>query len=160
MLAPAKNLAHLVPAVVFFIYLYFFQPNDGSELNEKCQHYVWSHTVKLLEDSSIKEATDRACAEELGDQLAKCNGAESALGCLLEHKDDLTSVPCKAFIQKIGYIAFSDYRLLPKLNGKCQEDIDKHKCGRLVSGSVKQCDFIFPSLNSDYFVCSCLRVKP
>ncbi|XP_065332192.1 Golgi apparatus protein 1 [Cloeon dipterum] len=116
-----------------------YKPVDGSELNEQCQHSVWSHTVSLLGDSGIKEATQRACSIELGEILSKCDSdSENTLGCLLEHKDELQSVPCKAFIQRIGYIAFSDYRLLPKLTNKCQKDIDKHSCGRLQSGSLSQ----------------------
>lgn len=121
---------------ILTVYL-LFQANDVSSLSDSCQHSVWTHTVQLLEDERLKEAAERACSQELSELTKKCqaNGVSNLLGCLMDHRDDLHNAPCRAFVQRVEYVAFSDYRFLPRFSKDCKDDIDKLQCGRLELGT-------------------------
>lgn len=106
-----------------------------SELNEECQHTVWTHILHLLDNDNLKEAAERACSQELSELSKKCQGNGNLLGCLMDHRDELHNAQCRAFIQRVEYVAFSDYRFLSKSSKDCESDIERLQCGRLGRGT-------------------------
>ena len=58
------------------------------------------------------------------------------LGCLIEHKENITLASCRSFLNRVASLVFSDYRLMGNFLSRCQTDIDTTKCGRLSEGKV------------------------
>lgn len=50
---------------------------------------------------------------------------------MLDHRDVPKKPPCIAQLQRIEWVAFSDFRLIGSFMHDCESDIGRHSCGRL-----------------------------
>lgn len=55
----------------------------------------------------------------------------SYLACLIEKRDNVKEQQCLEYIQRLQWVAFSDFRIITPMVTDCQQDIDKFKCGRI-----------------------------
>lgn len=53
------------------------------------------------------------------------------LACVLDHRDELKSAVCRNQMQRLEWVAFSDFRLIGSFVKLCEEDIEANECGRL-----------------------------
>ena len=106
---------------------------------------MWQHSLALIDDDNLKDlATQQGCAADM--TLNKCTNIETKghtgniLACLLDHREDISNDGCRAFVQKLEWVAFTDFKLIAPFADVCKYDIDKHKCGRLPVDEV--CSYI------------------
>nr|CAD7408500.1 unnamed protein product [Timema cristinae] len=112
-----------------------FPPQQGNELggiSEGCQHTIWRHTMDLINDANLNNISQRSCGHDLENLKCKVTDRSGTLlACILDHRDNIHSSPCKAFIQRLEWVAFSDFRLIAHFLDACSSNIDKYMCGRL-----------------------------
>lgn len=112
--------------------IYSLKPITVSSIDDKCQHIIWSHTTDLMSDHNIQKITKASCEKDL--KIIDCpvsNDIGQHLTCLVDHLQDITDVSCKEIVQKLEFVAFSDYRLISSFIKSCINDVDKLSCGRL-----------------------------
>jgi hypothetical protein len=61
---------------------------------------------------------------------------------MIDHRENIESAPCRAFIQRLEWVAFSDFRMISHFTADCQKDISETECGRLQAEKVCGCDNI------------------
>ena len=82
------------------------------------------------------------------------------LGCLIEHKENITLASCRSFLNRIASLVFSDYRLMGNFLSRCQTDIDTTKCGRLSEGKVITVALaFFPNISCTLLDCIFPRLR-
>ncbi|KAJ4442010.1 hypothetical protein ANN_11874 [Periplaneta americana] len=109
-----------------------FKANQLSSIEPKCQHVIWQHTMDLLDDNNLQESSQHACGDDLKLLNCKVTGRTGALlACMIDRRESIKSVPCRAFIQRLEWVVFSDFRMIAHFTDDCKDDINKHECGRL-----------------------------
>ena len=53
------------------------------------------------------------------------------MSCMVENRHDIEDTKCKAFLNKMASIIFSDYRLIKGFYDSCVKDIKRLKCGQI-----------------------------
>lgn len=53
------------------------------------------------------------------------------MNCMVEYRHDVEDNKCKAFLNKMAAIIFSDYRLIKGFYDSCVKDIKSLKCGQI-----------------------------
>nr|CAD7586716.1 unnamed protein product [Timema genevievae] len=106
--------------------------NELGGISEGCQHTIWRHTMDLINDANLNNISQRSCGHDLENLKCKVTDRSGTLlACILDHRDNIHSSPCKAFIQRLEWVAFSDFRLIAHFLDACSSNIDRYMCGRL-----------------------------
>lgn len=109
-----------------------FKENQLTNINTKCQHVIWQHMVDLISDDNLQELTHHACGTDLTGLECKATGGTGVLlACMIDHRENIKSVPCQAFIQRMEWVAFSDFRIITHFTHDCLKDIERTECGRM-----------------------------
>nr|CAD7455671.1 unnamed protein product [Timema tahoe] len=109
-----------------------FKGNELGGISEGCQHTIWRHTMDLINDANLNNISQRSCGHDLENLKCKVTDRSGTLlACILDHRDNIHSSPCKAFIQRLEWVAFSDFRLIAHFLDACSSNIDRYMCGRL-----------------------------
>lgn len=109
-----------------------FLSSQIEALSDDCQHTIWTHTLNLMEDINVNRMIEPNCANELPKNTCRITKKPGQyLGCMLDHKDEIKNTMCRAQIQRLEWVAFSDFRFIGSFISVCSNDIDKHLCGRL-----------------------------
>ncbi|XP_063230835.1 Golgi apparatus protein 1 [Bacillus rossius redtenbacheri] len=109
-----------------------FKANELSSISEVCQHKIWVHTTDLVSDDNLVKLLDNACSQD--SVVKKCSSSGgSLLACLIDRRESITYLPCKAFIQRLEWVVFSDFRTISSFVSECRASIEKFQCGRLPS---------------------------
>jgi hypothetical protein len=99
--------------------------------------------LDLIEDDNLQELSHRACGADLNGLECKASGGSGVLlACMIEHRESIKSVPCRAFIQRMEWVAFSDFRIITRFTTECRKDIEKTECGRMQAEKVCRCNII------------------
>lgn len=101
-------------------------------LSDQCQHAIWTHTTALMDDKSISRLTQKSCGADV--ERLNCHITEEPgnfLACILDHREEIKNPPCLGQLQRLEWVAFSDFRLIGTFVKGCQSDIDQYGCGRL-----------------------------
>ncbi|TRY79671.1 hypothetical protein TCAL_13427, partial [Tigriopus californicus] len=126
--------------------------SQGSEprtlkISNACENMVWKYEVALTQNKAITNKIRSACKENEKD-LQPCLSVNATdtpanqghiLGCIMARKDDPLIhwvESCKAVINQVEALVFSDYHLIGGFVEKCGADIDRLECGR---GDVLAC---------------------
>ncbi|PSN56256.1 Golgi apparatus protein 1 [Blattella germanica] len=110
-----------------------FKANQLSSIDPKCQNVIWRHIADLIDDNNLRELAQHSCASDMSHfQCPESNGhTGNLLACMLDKREDIKTVQCRAFIQRLEWVAFTDFRLISPFADACKNDIDRYKCGRL-----------------------------
>lgn len=99
-----------------------------------CQHEIWRLKYDLTHNVKFDLAANGACQDDL-QRLSECQSLQPGEGlrvsCLIEHKRQIRSPDCVAFLSRLEPIVFSDYRLVHPFARACAGDVDRLRCGRL-----------------------------
>lgn len=109
-----------------------FLTSQIEALSDECQHVIWSHTSDLMDDASVIKITQKNCGNDflkIGCKATKEKG--HMLACVLDHRDEIKNVGCRGLLQRLEWVAFSDFRLIGTFVRDCEMDIETHGCGRL-----------------------------
>ncbi|CAL1540387.1 unnamed protein product [Lymnaea stagnalis] len=106
----------------------------ADSLSKECSHYLWNYKLQLSTDIRFDHASDEACSDDL-EKITACKGYVKGEGkiipCLIDHYEQVSSQPCKTFLNKMASIIFSDYHFMDFFMKDCKEDVQKLKCGRI-----------------------------
>ncbi|XP_055609090.1 Golgi apparatus protein 1-like isoform X1 [Uranotaenia lowii] len=108
-------------------------------LSEDCQHLIWAHTSALLDDRNVQRLIQKGCPKHY-DKFPCTPSADlpgQYLSCIIDHRDQVKGNGCREYIQRLEYVAFSDYRLIGPFLKDCTRDIETLNCGRLVNDNKK-----------------------
>ncbi|XP_067007577.1 Golgi apparatus protein 1 [Anabrus simplex] len=106
-----------------------FKVSELATIDDGCQHQIWLHTMQLLDDDNLRAITKSVCGNVL-DMCQKYPG--HLLPCMIDNREMIRSDACRALIQRLEWVAFSDFKALSKqFVNNCTEDVIKLKCGRL-----------------------------
>lgn len=101
-----------------------------SRLPASCERAAWTKIGELAEGSAMRRAAAPHCASETALEPCESRGDEY-LGCLLDSKADVRGSACRAFVQKLEWLAFGDFRLVAPFVKHCQANVESFSCGRL-----------------------------
>lgn len=109
------------------------QPTEISGINQKCQHAIWIYIQNITNNQNIKRLARKACGEQL--DTLQCPDSDKAQGaylsCLIDKRERVTDSECIIYIQRLEWIAFSDFRILIPFKADCTDDIKNFKCDNL-----------------------------
>ncbi|GFG30167.1 hypothetical protein Cfor_10154 [Coptotermes formosanus] len=109
-----------------------FKENQLTNINGKCQHAIWQHMVDLIHDDNLQELSRPACGKDQNHLGCTARGRTGELlACMIENRESIEDVACRSFIQRIEWVAFSDFRIITHFTTSCQDDITRTECGRL-----------------------------
>ncbi|XP_038115158.1 Golgi apparatus protein 1 isoform X1 [Culex quinquefasciatus] len=107
-------------------------------LSDECQHQIWSHTLALMDDRNIQRLVQKGCPKHY-DKFPCTVKSEPGqfLACVIDHRELVKGNGCREFIQRLEYVAFSDYRLIGHFLKDCTRDIEAQGCGRISNDNRK-----------------------
>lgn len=88
--------------------------------------------MDLIRDDNLQELSQHVCGKDQ-DRL-KCRGQGGTgvlLACMIDNREIINSVACRTFIQRMEWVAFSDFRIITHFTTSCQDDIKQTECGHL-----------------------------
>lgn len=108
-------------------------------LTDECQHAIWSHTVDLLDDHNVKRMVDIKCNNEKNnfDECKETKQAGHYLSCTINKRDAIKSATCRNVLQRLEWVAFSDFKFLGFFMRDCESDVKRLMCGRLNTDNQK-----------------------
>lgn len=102
------------------------------QLNEECQHIVWTHIRTLIDNQNVKDRLLPSCRNDFQNLNCKVDDAAgSYLKCLVSVKDDISNTICSEHITRLENVAFYDFKWIANFLRQCDNDIVKLGCGRL-----------------------------
>ncbi|XP_032671298.1 Golgi apparatus protein 1 [Odontomachus brunneus] len=110
-----------------------FKPTEISGIDQKCQEAIWSYIQNITNNLNIERLARKACGKQLDDlQCSSSDGTHGAyLSCLIDKREMVRDPDCITYIQRLEWIAFSDFRILIPFKIDCANDIKKFKCDSL-----------------------------
>ncbi|KAG1681674.1 Golgi apparatus protein 1 [Nymphon striatum] len=126
-------------------------------LSTECQHLIWMYKKNISSGNQFLQIAAE-CQHEIIKVPAcdtKYEQSGQLLSCLIDHKENITSIPCIRFLTDMEAIIFSDYRLIDRFTESCSYDINNLHCGRL-SGSKNVCERLFQALLGQGETINCL----
>jgi len=99
--------------------------------------------VDLIHDDNLQELSQHVCGK---DQVnLRCRGTGEIgvlLACMIDNREKIDSVACRTFVQRMEWVAFSDFRIITHFTNSCQEDITQTGCDHLQYEKVCGCNII------------------
>lgn len=103
------------------------------QLSDACQHQIWKHTVDVLDDRNVNRMVQKSCNKELESfndcKLTKQSG--HYLGCVLDKRELIKNTGCQNILQRLEWVAFTDFRLIGVFFRDCGKDVVNQNCGRI-----------------------------
>ena len=90
-----------------------FKPTEVSGIDDECRQAIWDYILNVTGNSNIERLARRTCGKELDslDCTAFGNKHGAYLSCLIDQREKVKNPQCIAYIQRLEWIAFSDFRL-------------------------------------------------
>ncbi|XP_055641505.1 Golgi apparatus protein 1 isoform X2 [Toxorhynchites rutilus septentrionalis] len=108
-------------------------------LTDECQHQIWKHTLALMDDQNIHRLVQKGCSKYYDKFNCKIKSEPGQyLSCVIDQRETIKGNGCREFIQRLEYVAFSDYRLIGPFLKDCTRDIESLSCGRVSNDKVSQ----------------------
>lgn len=118
-----------------------FQTSEyDSSIDSVCQHTIYKKKTELMNDKYVHGLLIKSCPKELDSINCRPDSREFSgayLSCVIDNKDSIKDLICKAQLERIEAVIFSDFRIIPKFLKRCSDDIDKSECGRLANRNSK-----------------------
>ncbi|XP_076234853.1 Golgi apparatus protein 1 [Calliopsis andreniformis] len=110
-----------------------FKPTQVSSIDNECRQAVWDYILNVTNNVNIERLAKRTCGNEL-DSLGcstddKKHGAY--LSCLIDKREEVKDPDCIAYIQRLEWIAVSNFRIITPFSSDCEDDITKFKCDKI-----------------------------
>ncbi|KAJ8945307.1 hypothetical protein NQ318_003607 [Aromia moschata] len=107
-------------------------------LSEECQHTVWEHTRRLLENENVNGLLLPVCQDNFKKINCDVKNNGNYFKCILNNMDNIQVKDCRQLILRLEGVAFTDFSWISKFLEHCTEDINALKCGRIDSQSFSQ----------------------
>ncbi|ETN58727.1 golgi family apparatus protein 1 [Anopheles darlingi] len=114
------------------------QTDQIETLGPECQHLIWTHTSALMDDANLKRMIQHGCPKDFAQFPCEPSGEPGQyLACIIDHHQVAKGNGCIGYIQRLEWVAFSDYRLIRQFLTDCSQDIEALGCGRVSAGKEK-----------------------
>lgn len=104
-----------------------------STIDNKCRQAIWVYVLNITNNLNIERLARKTCGKEL-DSL-DCSAADNKhgayLSCLIDKKESVKDPDCLVYIQRLEWIAVSDFRIITPFTSDCENDIKKFKCDKI-----------------------------
>lgn len=110
-----------------------FKPTEVSGIDDECRQAIWAYILNITNNSNIQRLAKKTCGKEL-DSLDCSNSGDqhgAYLSCLIDKREKVKDLQCIAYIQRLEWIAFSDFRIITPFSTDCENDITKFKCDKI-----------------------------
>eukprot|EP00118_Oscarella_pearsei_P008065 m.40678 g.40678 ORF g.40678 m.40678 type:complete len:1150 (+) comp33000_c0_seq2:222-3671(+) len=111
---------------------------DASILSPECHLTLWQFKQNMTLDIRLDGTLESACSKQIA---SLCKGVKTGkgelLGCLLDHKSEISAPRCHSVVLRMQAIVFSDYRLIREFATACTDDITRLQCARVESLSMQ-----------------------
>jgi Golgi apparatus protein 1 len=95
--------------------------------------------VDLIHDDNLQELSQHVCSKDQVHLDCRAKGEIGVLlECMIKNRESIDSVACRTFIQRMEWVAFSDFRIITHFTDSCKKDITQFGCSH--QQSVKVCD--------------------
>lgn len=108
-------------------YLYIFQGEAIATISKDCHHELWTATNFLTDSSYLRSLVIPMCSSDWKIEWDQDN----LLMKLLDNVNNMKSPQCRLLVQRIGLVAFSDFRIIAHFTNICENDIQRFQCGRI-----------------------------
>ncbi|XP_050588557.1 Golgi apparatus protein 1 [Bombus affinis] len=110
-----------------------FKPTEVSGIDDECRQAIWDYILNVTGNSNIERLARRTCGKELDslDCTAFGNKHGAYLSCLIDQREKVKNPQCIAYIQRLEWIAFSDFRIITPFSSDCENDIKRFKCDKV-----------------------------
>uniref|UniRef100_U5EST3 Putative golgi apparatus protein cysteine-rich fibroblast growth factor receptor n=1 Tax=Corethrella appendiculata TaxID=1370023 RepID=U5EST3_9DIPT len=112
-----------------------FPKQQLQTISDTCQHLIWTHTKQFMDDLFVHKLIEHNCNNKIFDNsLSDCKVSKDSgqlLGCVIDHKERIKNNECRGFVQRLEWVAFSDFRLIGHFVQDCEQDIELNGCGRI-----------------------------
>jgi Golgi apparatus protein 1 len=99
--------------------------------------------VDLIHDDNLQELSQHVCGTDQDRLGCRVQGRTGVwLACMIDNRESIDSVACRTFIQRMEWVAFSDFRIITHFTTYCEEDIKLKECGHLQYEKVCGCNII------------------
>ncbi|XP_017787579.1 PREDICTED: LOW QUALITY PROTEIN: Golgi apparatus protein 1 [Habropoda laboriosa] len=107
-----------------------FKPTEVSGIDDECRQAIWVYILNITDNLNIERLAKRTCGKEL--DLLDCSASGDKhgayLSCLIDQREKVKNPQCITYIQRLEWIAFSDFRIITPFSSDCENDIKKFKC--------------------------------
>lgn len=107
--------------------LYIFQGEAIATISKDCHHELWTATNFLTDSSYLRSLVIPMCSSDWKIEWDHDN----LLMKLLDNVNNMKSPQCRLLVQRIGLVAFSDFRIIAHFTNICENDIQRFQCGRI-----------------------------
>lgn len=110
-----------------------FKPTEVSGIDDECRQAIWDYILNVTSNSNIERLARRTCGKELDslDCTAFGNKHGAYLSCLIDQREKVKTPQCITYIQRLEWIAFSDFRIITPFSSDCENDIKRFKCDKV-----------------------------
>nr|ARK19823.1 venom protein [Ampulex compressa] len=109
-----------------------FKPSEVSDFDELCRQSIWNYIWNVTNNLNIERLARKSCGKEL--DALDCSLSDTIhgayLSCLIDNRDNVKNPQCVMYIQRLEWIAFSDFRIITPFSLDCADDIKKFKCDK------------------------------
>jgi Golgi apparatus protein 1 len=99
--------------------------------------------VDLIHDDNLQELLQHVCNKDQDNLKCESKGKTGVLlQCMIDKRESIDSVACRTFIQRMEWVAFSDFRIITHFTNSCQKDIERFGCGNQQGLKVCVCNMI------------------
>ncbi|CAK9816133.1 Golgi apparatus protein 1 [Anthophora quadrimaculata] len=110
-----------------------FKPTEVSGIDDECRQAIWEYILNITDNLNIERLAKRTCGKEL--DLLDCSASGDKhgayLSCLIDQREKVKNPHCITYIQRLEWIAFSDFRIITPFSSDCENDIKKFKCDKI-----------------------------
>ncbi|CAK9798296.1 Golgi apparatus protein 1 [Anthophora plagiata] len=110
-----------------------FKPTEVSGIDDECRQAIWEYILNITDNLNIERLAKKTCGKEL--DLLDCSASGDKhgayLSCLIDQREKVKDPQCITYIQRLEWIAFSDFRIITPFSSDCENDIKKFKCDKI-----------------------------
>ncbi|KZC10387.1 Golgi apparatus protein 1, partial [Dufourea novaeangliae] len=110
-----------------------FKPTQVSSIDDECRQAIWGYILNVTDNLNIERLAKKTCGKELDalDCSASGNKHGAYLSCLIDKREKVKDLDCITYIQRLEWIAFSDFRIITPFSSDCENDITKFNCDKI-----------------------------
>ncbi|XP_076655241.1 Golgi apparatus protein 1 [Halictus rubicundus] len=110
-----------------------FKPTEVSSIDDECRQSIWAYILNITNNLNIERLAKKTCGKELDD--LDCSTSDNKhgayLSCLIDKREKVKDPDCITYIQRLEWIAFSDFRIITPFSSDCENDIIKFSCDKI-----------------------------
>uniref|UniRef100_A0A1B6KZZ0 Golgi apparatus protein 1 n=1 Tax=Graphocephala atropunctata TaxID=36148 RepID=A0A1B6KZZ0_9HEMI len=96
-------------------------------ISKDCHHELWTATNNLMNNERLKGMLQPVCRSDWKSEWDQDN----LLMYVLDNINLIKAPECRLMVQRIGLVAFSDFRIISHFTDSCEPDIQRFQCGRM-----------------------------